>query len=425
TDALGAYLFDSLTTGNYRVQFVSPAGTIASKQNLGGDDTKDSDINSQGLSQLIAIDTSKPTSDTLRNNPRVDAGFVPVGSIGDYVFSDKDFSGTQTSGDTPISGIKVYLLDAATGTKLDSTITNVNGLYKFDSLLSGNYKVQFVLPNGSTIVPKDSGGNDALDSDPDPLTGITDSITLDTSKPLNDPTRTITTVDAGVVPTTVDLSIKKIAVGNCKRNIGDNITFKVVVKREDINFVDVTTTIKDSLSTNLQFVSATASEGTYSNATKLWSGITLAKGDSATLEITAKIVNSGGFYGGLVCNEAWVQTMSANDSDSQAGNKIESEDDYDRACVSVPLKLCKQRSEKVELTAPTGTVYQWYKDGSPIAGATNSTYLATEAGEYTVTVDGNACTSSSCCPIYIEDFCDCPPQVCVPIAIQRSKTGPR
>ena len=202
TDGSGKYLFDSLLSGSYRVQFVAPSGTIASKSNIGSDVT-DSDANASGLSHLIGIDTSRPEGDSLRNNLNIDAGFVPVGSIGDYVFQDKDNSGTQTAGDLPVSGVKVYLLDATTGAKLDSTITDLNGLYKFDSLLSGNYKIQVEVPTGMSPVTKDSGSDDAKDSDIDP-TGITGVVTIDTTKPVGDPLRNNTSIDAGVKITTID-----------------------------------------------------------------------------------------------------------------------------------------------------------------------------------------------------------------------------
>ena len=85
TDALGKYTFDSLITGAYKVKFVAPAGTLPAKQNTGADVT-DSDANSLGWSQVVNINTSLAATDTLRNNPQIDAGFVPFGSIGDYVF---------------------------------------------------------------------------------------------------------------------------------------------------------------------------------------------------------------------------------------------------------------------------------------------------------------------------------------------------
>ncbi len=202
TDGSGKYLFDSLLSGSYRVQFVAPSGTIASKSNRGSDVT-DSDANASGLSHLIGIDTSKPEGDSLRNNLNIDAGFVPVGSIGNYVFQDKDNSGTRTVGDLPVSGVKVYLLDATTGAKLDSTITNSNGLYKFDSLISGNYKIQVKVPTSMSPVTKDSGSDDSKDSDIDP-TGTTEIVTIDTTKPFGDPLRDNTSTDAGVKITTVD-----------------------------------------------------------------------------------------------------------------------------------------------------------------------------------------------------------------------------
>nr|MCU0468546.1 MSCRAMM family adhesin SdrC [Arcicella sp.] len=184
TDATGKYLFDSLLTGSYKVQFVAPAGTIPAKQNVGAD-ASDSDANTLGFSQLINIDTTKPTTDTLRNNPQIDAGFVPVGSIGDYVFNDKNGNGTQESTDTPIAGIKVYLLDGA-GVKLDSTVTDASGKYLFDSLLAGNYKVSFVIPAGSEATAKGAGTDPAKDSNVNP-DGTTDAVTIDTTQPLGDP----------------------------------------------------------------------------------------------------------------------------------------------------------------------------------------------------------------------------------------------
>ncbi len=233
-----------------------------------------------------------------------------------------------------------------------------------------------------------------------------------------------------VTPTTippVDLALTKTVLStDCKKQIGDNVVFKLLVRRQDLQTISVSgISVKDSLSTFLTFVSATASKGTYDNTTKLWSGITLAKGDSAILEITAKISAVGGFYGGLVCNEAWIQTMNGTDIDSQVGNKSETEDDFARACVSVPIKICQERNEIVIISAPAGyTSYQWYDDatGQPILGATLQNYSVTKAGKYSVRVNGNTCPNNSCCPIYVEDFCECTPNICVPFVVQKTKT---
>ena len=47
------------------------------------------------------------------------------GSIGDTVFLDNDGSNTQSTGDSPVVGVKVYLLNS-TGVKIDSTTTGTD-----------------------------------------------------------------------------------------------------------------------------------------------------------------------------------------------------------------------------------------------------------------------------------------------------------
>ncbi|PWK16884.1 SdrD B-like protein, partial [Arcicella aurantiaca] len=197
TDANGKYLFDSLLTGTYKVKFVAPTGTIPAKQNV-GNDLMDSDANKLGWSQVVTINTALLPSDTLRNNPNVDAGFVPVGSLGDYVWFDTNKDGLQTSGEPAVKGVKVYLINGTTGAKLDSTVTDTNGKYLFDSLLSGSYKVQFVAPKDTNFTTKGTTPTSGLDSNPNATTGLTDAVTIDTSFPLGNAARDNRSVDAGL-----------------------------------------------------------------------------------------------------------------------------------------------------------------------------------------------------------------------------------
>jgi hypothetical protein len=52
----------------------------------------------------------------------------------------------------------------------------------------------------------------------------------------------------------------------------------------------------------------------------------------------------------------------------------------------------------VTLTSSSATGNQWYLNGNPIAGATNPSYLATVAGNYTVSVSASGCNSVASVP---------------------------
>ncbi|MEY4540854.1 MAG: hypothetical protein RLZZ306_2611, partial [Bacteroidota bacterium] len=197
TDASGKYNFPGLSSGtDYQVEFIAPAQSKFTKPLLGGDSTKDSDAGVGGKSGLITIDVTKPTTDILRNNPTIDAGIIPLGSIGDYVFNDNNKDGIQNAGDTPVAGLKVYLLDKD-GVKIDSTNTLADGSYKF-LVPSGDYFVQFTKATGQSFSPT-GAGTPSTDSDADLVTGKSGKVTIDATKPVGDPARDNTTVDAGLV----------------------------------------------------------------------------------------------------------------------------------------------------------------------------------------------------------------------------------
>lgn len=59
------------------------------------------------------------------------------------------------------------------------------------------------------------------------------------------------------------------------------------------------------------------------------------------------------------------------------------------------LSICPGNSVVLE-ASPVGTGYQWFKDSSPLAGATNQTFEAVAAGSYTVRVTApNGCTADA------------------------------
>ena len=85
-----------------------------------------------------------------------------------------------------------------TGAPIASTATVGGGAYLFSGLAAGSYFVQFLLPAGEWFTWPDVGGNDGIDSDADPATGLTAVFSLA-------PNQTDLTWDAGLMPVEIDV----------------------------------------------------------------------------------------------------------------------------------------------------------------------------------------------------------------------------
>ncbi|WP_223587291.1 SdrD B-like domain-containing protein [Microbacterium sp. OVT16B] len=111
------------------------------------------------------------------DDPTIDAGYVPIVSVGDYVWIDADKDGVQDAGETPVAGVEVKLLSADGQTVIATTTTDANGYYVFTDLPgSTDYIIEFpttVTVGGITypLTERDAGDDDAADSDADPETG--------------------------------------------------------------------------------------------------------------------------------------------------------------------------------------------------------------------------------------------------------------
>jgi len=171
TGHTGFYSFIGVNPGNYYVTFEAPQGLMATVPNVGAEET-DSDItgvNGPGTTDDFVISLGEVNND-------IDAGFFTTATIGNQVWID-EVGGTMNAfdtGDTPLQGVEVNLWDQATNTIVETQITDVNGNYLFLNVPIGNYRVEFNGPNGYSLIAANQGNNDAIDSDPDPVTGFTE-----------------------------------------------------------------------------------------------------------------------------------------------------------------------------------------------------------------------------------------------------------
>ncbi len=101
-----------------------------------------------------------------------------LAEIGDFVWFDDNVNGIQDQGELGVPDVTVYLLDCA-GNVLASMLTDADGFYLFTDLAPGDYLIQFVAPEGYDFTLRDQGGDDAVDSDADPVTGLAWCTTLE------------------------------------------------------------------------------------------------------------------------------------------------------------------------------------------------------------------------------------------------------
>ena len=162
TDASGDYSFADVALGDYKVMVVAPSGQEFTLQDVGSDDSIDSDVDANGMSGTVTV--------TAGGNVVVDAGLKDApapGSLSGRYFHD-DNGNDQDDGEPGVAGVLVTLLDANGNPTGDTAVTGADGSYSFGNLPAGTYSVVFTDPNG-VLAGKDlvnpNVGPDATDSD--------------------------------------------------------------------------------------------------------------------------------------------------------------------------------------------------------------------------------------------------------------------
>ncbi len=159
TDANGAYSFDTLAAGEYRIVEDHPDGWIDGIDKAG----------SLGGTAVNPGDTIH----TINVQPG-DAGInynfgeqLP-GSISGFVWVDTQRNCYMDAGEKPLEGVQVDLLDPK-GVVIQTTYTDVDGKYLFDNLPPGNYSVFEHQPpgyfHGGQMANKGGGTTDKTSPD--------------------------------------------------------------------------------------------------------------------------------------------------------------------------------------------------------------------------------------------------------------------
>ncbi|WP_293687636.1 SdrD B-like domain-containing protein, partial [Spirosoma sp. 48-14] len=249
TDASGLYSFTGLTPGNsfsYSVGFTAPTGYTITTPLSGTDRTKDSDADLiTGLTQSVTL-TPGEFNSTLDAGYLVPAQPAVTASLGDFVWHDLNKDGIQDVGEPPIAGVIVTLY--TDGVISATTTTNASGLYSFTGLTPGNsfsYVVGFTQPSGYTASPAQQGGNDAKDSDANPITGFTRSVTLAAAENnLN--------LDAGFYTLPIRLTLDKV-VNKSKAQLGEVLTYTIVLTNVG-STTATNVTVRDSTTSGLTYI---------------------------------------------------------------------------------------------------------------------------------------------------------------------------
>ncbi len=92
--------------------------------------------------------------------------------LGGIVWHDVDRDGIRDTGEPPLGGVTVRLLDTV-GDVLDLRSTDGSGGYRFEVQPGIAYRLRFSAPLGWQLTLQDQGADDTLDSDPNAATGET------------------------------------------------------------------------------------------------------------------------------------------------------------------------------------------------------------------------------------------------------------
>jgi len=142
TDSQGSYSFTGLRAGNYSIIEVQPSGWLDG-------------LDAAGTINGVTVGSALNPGDKISNinlkwgddGIEYNFGELLAGAISGYVYADYNENCVFDTGEPPIAGVKITLLDEH-GNIVATTTTDTNGRYVFGDLPPGKYTVMETQPEG-------------------------------------------------------------------------------------------------------------------------------------------------------------------------------------------------------------------------------------------------------------------------------------
>ena len=175
--------FQIFTPGDYRLEVVTPSGVSVSPPNQIGDEYFDSDFDP--VTRQTDVFTVGPGGGA---EYQFWAGVFGPHSISGQVWEDTDGDGSRDAGEAVIPGVQLSIegfedpaitpsLSPSLYPPWNGVVTDDQGNYRLDHVLPGVYGVSLFTER--SLSPMNRGGDDAIDSDFNPLLSRTNVFRLD------------------------------------------------------------------------------------------------------------------------------------------------------------------------------------------------------------------------------------------------------
>ena len=152
--------------GDYYLRFVNPPETLVPVVFNAGPQEISSQVSGR-FGYGTTNDFSVLSGNIIEN---INAGYYPMGTIGDLIWLDRNENGMREASEPGLSGITVMAVNS-TGEIVAEAISDDEGRYMLDYLGRDDYYIEVVLPVGSRVTEAHVGNDSSIDSDIDNSNG--------------------------------------------------------------------------------------------------------------------------------------------------------------------------------------------------------------------------------------------------------------